>query len=220
MVPFTVIREYELFTGDDREPKGTVIVKVHFQPPTTETWEINKTSGGDRAEKVVKRLLENEVKNAKDGNLALTSERYDFFYAGIGEANRRPCHILQVVPKRDDSNLIRGRIWVDRDTYLIHRFEGEPARSPSWWIKSLKLFRSYGDWGGIWLPTNSEGVADVRLFGQHTMTERVLSYRAARTVFEGPTAELARLRFRQPGPSLLRPTPAATAAGISVVTAR
>lgn len=214
MVPFTVTREYELFRGDDKEPQSTVIAEVRFQPPTTKTWEIKKTSGSGRAEKVVKSVLEREARYAKDGKIAISREHYDFRYAGAAEADRRPCYILQLVPKSDDETLLRGRIWVDRDTYLIHRFEGELAKSPSRWIKDLKLFTAYGDLGGIWLATNSKGIADVRLFGPHTMTERTLSYRAARPVVEGPAAELARLQPRPSRP--YRPSPAAVGAGVII----
>lgn len=216
MVPFTVTREYQLFGGDDKEPKSTVIAEVRFQPPTTKTWQVKNASGSGRAEKVVRNVLEREAKYARDGKIAISREHYDFRYAGTGEAEHRPCYVLQLVPKRDDTNLLRGRIWVDRDTYLIHRFEGEPAKSPSWWIKDLKLFTTYGDLGGIWLPTSSKGIADVRLFGPHTMTERTLSYRAARPVLEGPAAELARLR-PQPRPPRPYRTPSAAAVGVGVV---
>ena len=207
MVPFTVTREYELFRGDDKKPVGTVVAEVHFQPPTTKTWEVKKTSGSERAEKVVKYVLEREAEYAKYGKIAFTRESYGFLNAGIGDADGRPCYILRLVPKSDDRNLLRGQIWVDRDTYLIHRFEGEPTKNPAWWIKGLKLSASYGNWGGIWLPTNSKGVADVRLLGPHTMTARVVSYRAAGTVLEGPATEQVRLHPHQLRPSIpYRPT--------------
>ena len=207
MVPFSVTREYQLFMGDEPEPKGVIVAEVHFQPPTTKTWEIKKSSGSPRAEKVVRSVLEREAKYASEGKIAISHERYVFRYLGPGETDHRPCYILQLDPKRDDDNLMRGQIWVDRDTYLIHRFEGGPAKSPSWWIKDLKLSTNYTDVGGSWLPTSSKGVADVRWFGLHTMTERTLDYRAARPVVDGPAAELTRLTqsrsSRRPFPAII-----------------
>lgn len=215
MIPFAVTREYKLFSGDNKEPKGAVIAEIHFQPPTTKTWEIKKTNGSERAEKVVKSILEREAKYASDGKIAIGHEHYDFRYLGNGETDHSPCYILQIVPKHDDGNLLRGQIWVDRDTYLIHRFEGEPAKNPSWWIKDLRLFTSYGDFGGIWLPTSARGIADVRLFGPHTMTERTLSYRAERAVVDGPAADLTRLA-RDRSYRSYRPSPAAAGAGVII----
>ena len=207
MVAFTVTREYTLFGEQLDEPKGTVVAEVHFQPPTTKTWEITKSSGSERAEKVVRGILEREAKYASAGKIAIDREHYDFRFVGSGEAERRPCYILEIIPRRDEGNLLRGQIWVDRDTYLIHRFEGGPAKSPSWWIKDLKLSTNYTDVGGSWLPTSSKGVADVRWFGLHTMTERTLDYRAARPVVDGPAAELTRLTqsrsSRRPFPAII-----------------
>jgi len=179
MGPFTVVRRYELFSGDDQEPKGTVIAEVHFQPPNTKTWEIKETKGSTRTEKVVRGVLEREAKYARDGKIAISRADYDFSYQGTDEVDRRRCYILQLIPKRDDTNLLLGRIWVDQDTFLIRHFEGAPTKSPSWWIKDLRLSTTYGDLGGIWLHTSSKGVADVRMFGPHTMTESTLSYQPA-----------------------------------------
>jgi hypothetical protein len=218
MVPFTVTREYELFSGNDQQPTGTVVAEVHFQPPATKTWQITQASGNARAERVVKNVLEREVKYARDGKIAISSQDYDFRYVGTGESDHRSCYILELIPKSSDGNLLRGRIWVDRDTYLIHHFEGEPAKSPSWWVKDLKLSTTYNDMGGMWLQAVSKGTADIRLCGPHTMTARTLTYRVARPVVEGPAAELTRLTRPQP-PYPRRPSPAA-AVGVGVITVR
>jgi hypothetical protein len=177
MVPYTVTREYQLFAGNERQPRSTVLAEVRFQPPVTKTWNIKRTTGSSRDEKVVQKILEREARFAGAG---ISREDYDFRYLGLSEYGHRPCYMLQVVPKRDDSNLLRGKIWMDRDTYLIHHFEGKPAKSPSWWIKDLQLFTEYSDMGGLWLPNVRRGVADIRLFGSYTMTERTLSYQALR----------------------------------------
>lgn len=213
MVPFTVTREYELFKGEEREAVGTVIAEVHCQPPATKTFSIKTATGSGRAETVVKTVLEHEVKWTKDAKIAISREDYNFQFAATGETDHRPCYILELIPKRADSNLLRGRIWVDRDTYLIHRFEGAPAKNPSWWLKDLKVSSSYGDLGGVWLPTSSESTADVRLFGPHTMTQRTLTYRAGRTVVDGPAADTTRLARAQ-GPRPYRPS---ATVGVSII---
>ena len=180
MVPYTVTREYQLFAGNERQPRSTVLAEVRFRPPVTQTWSIKRTTGSSRDERVVQKILEWEARFARDGKIAISRQDYDFRYLGLSEYGHRPCYMLQVVPKRDDSNLLRGKIWVDRDTYLIHHFEGRPAKSPSWWIKDLQLFTEYSDRGGLWLPNVRRGVADIRLFGSYTMTEHTLSSQALR----------------------------------------
>jgi hypothetical protein len=209
MVAYTVVREYQLFAANEQQPRSTVLAEVRFQPPATKTWSIKRTTGSSRGEKVVKNILEREARFARDGKMVISRQDYDFRYLGASEYDRRPCYVLQIVPRRGDSDLLRGKIWVDHDTYLIHHFEGEPAKSPSWWIKDLKLSTNYSDQGGMWLASKSQGTADVRLFGPHTMTERTLSYQALRRVNEGPAA------IRHP----YRPTPAA-AVGAGIVSGR
>ena len=81
-------------------------------------------------------------------------------------------YVLQLLPKRNDKNLLCGTIWVDANTYLIRRTEGEPQKSPSWWLRDLHVVFVYGEAGGMWLPTSSEFTAKVRLFGPASITRR------------------------------------------------
>jgi hypothetical protein len=37
----------------------------------------------------------------------------------------------------------------------------------------------FADLGGNWLQSNMEAVADVRVFGSHTLTSHILDYRVA-----------------------------------------
>jgi hypothetical protein len=65
---------------------------------------------------------------------------------------------------------------VDAVTYLLQRTEGEPARSPSWWLKDAHVMLVYGNVGGMWLQTSSESSAEVRFLGRHTMLSRDVDY--------------------------------------------
>ncbi len=218
MVPYTESREYELFSDSELLPKATVVASVHFRPPDIKTWKIERSTGSGRGEKVVKSLLERETRFAKDGKIGISRQDYDFQYAGTADYEHRPCYVLQLVPKREDSDLLRGKIWVDRDTYLIHHFQGAPAKNPSWWVKDMNLAMNYSDQGGMWLVTSSKGEADIRLFGQHRMTERTLNYQAERRVTAGPVADLARLRQTEP-PHSYRTSPI-PAVGVGIIPGR
>ena len=84
--------------------------------------------------------------------------------------------MLEISPRRNDKTLLRGRIWLDSTTYLLRRAEGEPARSPSWWLKDARVVLNFSNVGGMWLQTSSEATADVRFLGPHTMTARDVDY--------------------------------------------
>jgi hypothetical protein len=66
--------------------------------------------------------------------------------------------------------LLRGRAWVDPATFLVTRIEGEPAKNPSWWVKTVHLSIDYGRADGLWLPLETRATADLRLIGKHTLT--------------------------------------------------
>ena len=88
----------------------------------------------------------------------------------------RPCYPHGLKPKRKDKDLILGTAWVDKSSLLVLHIEGETAKSPSWWVRSVQIKLSFGDLSGTWLQTGMEAVADVRLFGTHTLTSRILDY--------------------------------------------
>ena len=65
---------------------------------------------------------------------------------------------------------------MDAENYRIHRVVGEPAKSPSWWIKKLEITVAFGNVQGMWLQTMSHAEADVRLFGHNILSAQDVSY--------------------------------------------
>ena len=62
-----------------------------------------------------------------------------------------------------------GQIWVDAGTFRIHRVEGIPAKSPSFWIKNIHFTLQFAELGGMWVPVSFDAIATVRLLGQFTL---------------------------------------------------
>jgi len=84
--------------------------------------------------------------------------------------------LLQLLPRRKDKNLLRGNVWVDANTYLLHRAKGSLAKAPPWWLRNAHIVLVYGDAGGMWLQTASEGTANVRTLGQATVVSYDVNY--------------------------------------------
>jgi hypothetical protein len=82
-------------------------------------------------------------------------------------------------PRREEKDLLRGKIWVDAQNYNIHRIEGSPVKSPSWWIHDIQILISFAEVDGMWLRTFTHAVANVRFKGKYVMESRDLEYRAA-----------------------------------------
>ncbi|HXA04649.1 MAG TPA: hypothetical protein VNY30_07415, partial [Bryobacteraceae bacterium] len=88
----------------------------------------------------------------------------------------RPAFVLAIEPKSQNKYLTRGRIWVDADEYAIIRVEGQPAKNPSFWVKSVHFVHDYDKSGPFWFPVSDQSVTDVRIFGGTEMTIEYLDY--------------------------------------------
>ena len=182
---YQVIREYRLFGANDSSANSTVVAEVDFSPPAHKNYRIQISSGSSRGEQVVRRVLDNEVEAGSNGNQArsaLTRENYEFTYTGEAVLDGQPCYLLGLKPKRKEKNLIAGQAWVDKHLFLVHQIEGEVAKTPSWWLKKVRVKLTFEDVDGTWLQSNMEAVADVRMVGLHTLTSHTLDYRGANEV--------------------------------------
>ena len=90
------------------------------------------------------------------------------------------CFVLSMDPRREEKDLLRGKLWVDAETYNIRRVEGTPAKNPSWWLHDLHIFMSFAEVDGMWLRTFTHAVANVRFKGKYVMESRDLEYRFTR----------------------------------------
>lgn len=175
--PYSVTRDYKLFGKEKQTARSEVIARVTFDPPGIKQFVIQQASGMGLGERIVRQMLEHETEIGRNyTSTDLAPANYDFRYLREEELGGRRCYVLEIMPRRKDKNLLRGQIWVDAITYLLQRTEGEPARSPSWWLKDARVMLVYGDVGGMWLQTSSESSADVRFLGRHTMLSRDVDY--------------------------------------------
>jgi outer membrane lipoprotein-sorting protein len=178
--PYQAIRQYQIFKGD--EQKTAVTAEVNYLPPQDKSFSITKSTGGT-GERVVKKALEHEVAAAKTPrDYEVSPENYEFTFAGEGTCHTTRCYVLTIKAKRDCKELVDGRIWVDKDSFLIHRLEGQLAKSPSWWVKKAQVTVEYGTVEGMWLQTRSIADAKMRMIGDYRMISRDIDLRAGRAV--------------------------------------
>jgi len=78
---------------------------------------------------------------------------------------------IQLKPRRRDTRLVNGILTAHPDGYPIS-LEGVLAKSPSFWVKSVRVVKRYGRFAGVALPTVVESHADLKLFGKSTFTMR------------------------------------------------
>ena len=177
-LPYTVTRDYKLFEGQGpNPPKSHVVADITVVPPDSKKYTIEHAAGSALAERIVRKALDGEVAFATDSLATdIRRENYDFVLVGQNELNGRRCYQLELIPRRKSKNLLRGTLWVDAETHLPRRVEGEPAKNPSWWLTDVRISLDYGYVGPMWVQTSSTATADVRILGPSTMVWQDVSY--------------------------------------------
>src|ERR1035437_8864741 len=101
---------------------------------------------------------------------ALTDDNYCFTLIGYGSGLFSAEYELKVEPRRKDTFLYRGRIWVDAKDFAVVRLEAEPAKNPSFWTKKANIVQVYMKVSDFWLPAYNHSVAAIRHGGHAELT--------------------------------------------------
>jgi len=203
--PYIVTREYRMYGSDEQQPKSSVTAEISFVPPTRKDYKITHTNGSSRGESIVRHILEDESKAAASGTApgAITRANYVFQLEGEETLNGRPCFVLTLVPKREEKSLLAGKAWIDKDTYLVCRVDGDMAKMPSWWLKSVHVTLDFDQVDGMWLQNRTRAVAEVRMVGRHVLTSEAIRFQSggveARNIAPRvKPAEARKTRFTRP----------------------
>jgi hypothetical protein len=217
--PYTVTRDYKLFGKERQKTKAQVIADVFFVPPTSKNYAIQQANGTGIGENIVRRMLASEVEIAKDYSATdFSPDNYDFRLLRQENVGSQPCYVLEMIPRRKDKNLLRGSLWVDASTYLLRRAEGEPAKSPSWWVRNARVSLFYADVGGMWLQTALEGTATVRILGPYTIVSSDTKYKIGELVASASSSRnrsfpKTRIEYGLPRPGRTGLTPESIVSG-------
>jgi len=181
--PYIVTRDYKLFGKERDKTKSQVIADVAFVPPDSKKYTIQQTNGSGLGGMIVRRMLASEAEVTKDyTSTDFSPDNYGFRFIGEEVVGGQRCYALELLPRRKDKHLLRGNIWIDANTYLPRRFEGELAKAPSWWVRDVRVEFIYGKVGGMWLQTASEASANVRILGRSRMVSRDVKYKISEDV--------------------------------------
>src|SRR5208337_3054433 len=88
----------------------------------------------------------------------------------------RIAYVIDVVPRRQEVYLFRGKIWVDAEDYALARIEAQLAKTPSIWIRTVSFTLEFRKSGDYWFPWSSTSTSDVRVFGPTNVNIRFLDY--------------------------------------------
>jgi len=179
---YNLTRDYRIFEGESTKPKSEITAAVNFLPPQEKSFSIVQSTGGI-PERMVRKALEREVELAHDpSDGQITTANYDFELTGEESLNGKRCYVLALHPKRKTKDLLNGRLWVDAERFSIRQVEGEPAATPSWWVKNIHVILTYKEVDGMWIQTNTEATAHIRMAGNYKMISRDVTFATAETV--------------------------------------
>lgn len=181
--PFLLTREYQMFHGYESKPTSEVKAEINVVPPTERQYKIVSSKGSDRGEKVVRKILDHEsaAEKSTPPPTAIVHDNYEFGFEGEANFQGARCYVLSLRPRRKDPSLVEGRAWVDANTFLIRKIEGQMSKSPSWWVKGVQLTVLFGEIGGVWTQLSSDAVADVRILGRYSVIGRATNLQTATT---------------------------------------
>lgn len=176
---YTAVRRYVL--GNQRYHKrAEMLVRMTCLRDGSKQFEtISATGWGGARKHVFPRLLNGEIESSQPGlreRSRIIPENYAFEAVGTEYIDGRQVYVMAISPKTPNQYLMRGRIWIDADEYAIIRIEGQPAKNPSFWIKSVRFVHNYEKRGSFWFPVSNHSVTDARIFGSTEVTIEYSDY--------------------------------------------
>jgi hypothetical protein len=172
-------RRYSVFEpGHDADAE--LVVSMAFVAPSTKTFRTVAATGvGWIHQRVFNQLMDAEVQAAagKDhADSAITSANYDARFLRADRLRGRDCWVLALSPRRHDKYLFNGNAWIDQEDLAIARLEGEPARSPSFWVVRAPFVRDYQRVDQFWLPLQDETHSHIRFAGDYVLRIQYADY--------------------------------------------
>lgn len=172
-------REYTL---DNRRlnKRAEMVARVVCDTDGTKHFQVVSEDGWKSANKhVLRKMLESESETSQPTTRPKTRmvpQNYEFRLIGSESLQGRPAYVIDVIPKRSDKYLFRGRIWVDAADFALARAEGEPAKNPSFWTRSVHFVQQYHKSGPFWFPVETTSVTEAHIFGTTDVSIRYFDY--------------------------------------------
>jgi len=162
--------QYHGFLGT-RE--ATMQVLATFSAPDQRNFTVVSQTGSKLLlNRVLLKLLDSEREAFRNQRqVELSPANYDFDFLGVERVtDSNPCYVLEVRPRKDNKFLYRGKIWVDAYDFAVVRMQGQPAKSPSFWIKDTQIDANWGKVGSFWLTQHNHSVSHIRMGGMADLT--------------------------------------------------
>ena len=173
------MRRYVL-ENDHLHKHAEMLVRVGCDAEGTKHFEVVDEQGWKAAQKhVLHKMLDSEAEASSPQTRARTrmsQENYEFRMVSKELLDGRMTYAVDIIPKRHEERLFKGRIWIDAEDLALVRAEGKPAKNPSFWTRSVHFVHTYRKSGPFWFPASTESVTEVRIFGTTSLTITYFDY--------------------------------------------
>ncbi len=172
-------REYALY-NHRMNKRAQLVASVVCDANGTKHFQVISEGGWKSANKhVLRKMLDSEAESSEPDTRPKTrivSANYEFHLIGSENLQGRPAYVVDAVPKRRDKYLFRGRVWVDAEDFAVARVEGQPAKSPSFWTRSVHFVQQYGKSGSFWYPVETTSFTEALIFDGTDVSIRYFDY--------------------------------------------
>ena len=161
-------RTNKIFTiMHDGKTRAQVVAALQFTAPDVKAFAVLESRGSDfLRDRVINKMMQTEIEIEQRSNrtrVALSPDNYEFA-AVLDDGDD---FVIEVVPRRQDELLFKGRIWITKDGLHLKRIEGEPAKNPSFWTRHIHFVSEYAPVDGVWLHGRTLARVNMRWFGEY-----------------------------------------------------
>ncbi len=168
---YTAVRHY---AAVNKKRHAEMLVRVSCDSSGAKKFTIVSEEGSGSIRKhVFHKLLSEETEASRQGtrtSTRLIPDNYQFQMVGQEILETGPAYVLSVTPKTANKYLIDGKIWVNANDYSIVRIEGQPAKNPSFWVRSVHFVHTYQKVGQFWFASSTRTTSRIRIFGESQLT--------------------------------------------------
>lgn len=188
---YTVLRRY---VANTKKRRAEMLVLVQRDSNGDERFSILSEEGSRSIRNhVFHKLLKEETKASGRGtrkSALLIPANYAFQIIGKQTIETGPAYVIAVSPKSINKYSIDGRIWVDANDFSIVRVEGQPARTPSFWVRSVHFVHTYQKVGQFWLASSTRTHSKIFIFGDSQLTIEDYDYKLAGSIDNARRADV------------------------------
>jgi hypothetical protein len=148
------------------------VIATYSAPDKRDFQVVSQTGSKLLLNRVLLKLLDSEREAYRnEANIEISPANYQFESMGLeNRADGDLCYVLGVQPRQETKFLYRGKIWIDAHDFALAHMEGEPARSPSFWVKDTRIDSTWRKVGSFWFIAHNQSVSHIRMGGTATLT--------------------------------------------------